>query len=540
MVVQTRFTVDKMNKSATIVAVLQWFFTTVFQIDRVFFTYDAETLTYVFVKILYLLFIIICWNFIFSVYHHIKAGNELYKRGFRIFCVYSAILMFFLLLLWPGTWAWDDGEVLNQIQYYHCYPWQHIITSLYQMVLLQILPFPGGIILLQNLLIAVCVSFIIVKMETSYEIPVLKNQYLDIFIKLLPFLMPPVLMYQFSGYRIGLYVYIELTMLVIWYCRLKDNREWSWRYIILFCVLGAVSFTWRSESIIYLPFVILSIVATAKKVLPLQKKIGVILLIVVLFESIAFAQSQAMGNNDYKLVSILRPLTELVHISDPIADKEELDSLETCLDLDLFYANPEKNGEQLWLMSCIKSGYSNADYERCMRAFIKLCLKYPYTVIHERTKIFIAASGITGGAVTNISSAYNFYDKDTENNIGQAVQANAWISNKPVFFNLRKTMIHILGLQYQGRALPFSRLIWNVMLPLLVILYLLCKSIQLKNCKLLWIVLSVLIKVPIVILSEPAHWFMYFLSFYLIGYFSLIYGILIMLKKVTCQSGSDI
>ena len=82
-------------------------------------------------------------------------------------------------------------------------------------ILLQMLPFPGGFIILQNIIVAICVAFVVTNLENYYDIKEIKNKYVDIFIKTLPFYLPPILMYQFSEYRMGLYIYIELVMLVM-------------------------------------------------------------------------------------------------------------------------------------------------------------------------------------------------------------------------------------------------------------------------------------------------------------------------------------
>lgn len=94
-------------------------------------------------------------------------------------------------------------------------------------MLLQILPFPGGIIFLQNTIISLCVAFSVVKIEKVFGIPAISNPVLDIVIKLLPFLLPPILMYQFSGYRMGIYVYLELVMLVILIGLNKTKSKWG-------------------------------------------------------------------------------------------------------------------------------------------------------------------------------------------------------------------------------------------------------------------------------------------------------------------------
>lgn len=92
------------------------------------------------------------------------------------------------VVLWPGTWSWDDIGCLNVLQWYSDFvAWQHILTGIYMDILLQILPFPGEFIILQNIIVAICVAFVVTNLENYYDIKEIKNKYVDIFIKTLPF-----------------------------------------------------------------------------------------------------------------------------------------------------------------------------------------------------------------------------------------------------------------------------------------------------------------------------------------------------------------
>ena len=214
------------------------------------------------------------WCFGAQVARKVREKNQMYLRGGQFFLVYFSCTMLLLIILWPGTWAWDDLVTLRNIQHYNSFnPWQHILTGLYQDIMLQILPFPGGIILLQNVWISLIVAFSITKIESAFHIRRLKNWILDILLKLIPFFLPPILMYQFSGYRIGLYIYLELAMLVVLVCGAKDKREWKWKYVLLLAFLTVIVAAWRTESIFYVPCVCGAVVLIDDKVLPSTKSI---------------------------------------------------------------------------------------------------------------------------------------------------------------------------------------------------------------------------------------------------------------------------
>ncbi len=202
------------NKIPLTIAIIQWFITTILQLDRLFFTYVHENKYFMATKALYLIFLAVVWCFFFDVHKKIKAENENYKRGIFIFKFYLCIMMVLLLILWPGTWAWDDLNTLIAIARYEGWmPWQHTITGIYQDVMLQILPFPGGIILLQNIIISVCVAFAVTKLEMVFEIKRMRWSFVDGFVKVLPFLMPPVLIFVIEFTDLGeIYVYTSRNM----------------------------------------------------------------------------------------------------------------------------------------------------------------------------------------------------------------------------------------------------------------------------------------------------------------------------------------
>lgn len=269
------------NRIPIMLAMIQWFITTVLQVDRAFFTYDYENIYLVTIKLLYFIFLTVAWCFGFRVYRQVINGNKSYIRGLFIFKFYLCIMAILLLILWPGTWAADDLWILCGIcEYAGWAPWQHIITSIYQDVLLQILPFPGGIILLQNIIIAICVAFFVTRMEQMFAIKRIRINLIDGFVKVCPFLLPPVIMYQFSGYRMGLYIYLELTLIVMLISTIKENKtEWNMSYLFFFCMLCIVVASWRTESFFYVLFASVFTLLANEKVISKKKKLIGILII---------------------------------------------------------------------------------------------------------------------------------------------------------------------------------------------------------------------------------------------------------------------
>ena len=140
------------------------------------------------------------------------------------------------------------------------------------------MPFPGGIILIQNAIVSVCVAYTVAKLEDSFNIKIFISPILDIVFKLLPFFLPPVLLYQFSGYRMGIYVYLELAMLVMILCGKRDEVAWSWKQVILFGFLAVLTACWRTESLFYAIMMPLFLAGLDRKIVSIKKCIFCIMI----------------------------------------------------------------------------------------------------------------------------------------------------------------------------------------------------------------------------------------------------------------------
>ena len=103
--------------------------------------------------------------------------------------------------------------------------------------------------------------------------------------------------------------------------------------------------------------------------------------------------------------------------------------------------------------------------------------------------------------------------------------------NRPLSESVRQKFILFLG----GLREDFSerityRLIWNIILPLGVLVFFWVYLLVRKKWKMLIGVSAVVFRIPIVFLVAPATWTMYYLSFYLTGYLALMLSIVFILQ----------
>ena len=164
-------------------------------------------------------------------------------------------------------------------------------------------------------------------LENTFEnFQIVSNRFFDTLIKLVPFLFPPVLVYQFSGYRIGLYIFLEVLFFVIMITAWKRKEILSAEKLFIFVCLSIIVSTWRTESFIYLPVAALFIFMQKSE--SRKRGLAAIVLLFMGAWGVTTLQSNAMhGSENYKIMSTIRQGTELVRHADQEKDKNDLDIL---------------------------------------------------------------------------------------------------------------------------------------------------------------------------------------------------------------------
>lgn len=540
-------------KIPIIIACLQWGILLAINADSAFFIYirnaqgnvEASSVLLRWVTQL-LAFVLLCviWSSVWFLTAKLRAGDRAYKRWFRFFGIYFGIQMLLMLILWPGTWAWDDIMTLEfSVRCYGIFAWQHVFTSIFQMVALHIFPFPAGIIIIQQLLIAVCVATSLFWMEQSLGLKRLKNGALDIAIKLFPFLMPPVLMYQFSGYRNGPLVYLELLLVVLLLKEIKERKQRCisiWYYVFLVSLLAVVA-EWRSENIIYIAIgVCVFALRNYKKT---YYKISIVVLALALFMAAHQVQKYIMGEDDmYAIASTMRPAVELLRRADSQKDEQEIADMSEVVDKNYVDNHPGMHGELVFGEAGIRDKHiSHQAYQKYMKGLTNLVIKYPGVFLHERVSLFLAAMGIKGDGLqmTNVQHTVHLMDTSYANTHLDFMRNSEWLMVKPFAPELRKSLILALGQQtYDGKESPLFYVFWNGLIPIGFLIVALFYGLRKKNRLLFGLVAVLLIKMFAVILAEPSSWIMYYLSQYMAGYVLLSYWMIMILSRTRIQKGA--
>ena len=84
----------------------------------------------------------------------LRAGDKFARRWVAWTLPYLAVNLVILLIVWPGIWGNDDLAVLYLARTLQPNSWQHFLTSGAFILSLMFAPMPGGVVLVQNLLIS--------------------------------------------------------------------------------------------------------------------------------------------------------------------------------------------------------------------------------------------------------------------------------------------------------------------------------------------------------------------------------------------------
>ncbi len=511
----------KLNKAALILAMVHFFVS--FFTDRLIFTYvllDGSTMKNTLrtietfgVKAVFLLVLVFLWQGIFW------AVKQADRRNVKVAVGYMALMMVLLVLTWPGIWRMDEFGILSSSIQLYPHFWQNYITTVFYVLALMLLPFPAGVIVVQCACISVAVARMVSLCLSGKEE---KNK--KTFVLFLPFLMLPVLDSNLYPIRMSLYAFLEVLLIAELFYLAKDvsvaikRTTGYWCYVT---ILAAVVTIWRTEAIYYLVAypVLLSLAGKGRKYV--KPIICYIILSVILFVPQKIGENLTSGQQ-YELTSVVLPLVPLMQEADRNGDSEDVRLLTVIdqvvnVEVTLRGAKEGKSGINLfWGEPEFQRTYTREQFSEFKSAYYKLVVKYPKVFLRERWMTFLDSSDL-------LENTTELFVKE---GIANYEVFQTYPLSRPLNNKIRTGVIKILELrsaENYSTKLMVTDAIYSA-IPAILILFV--TSIVLL-CKRRWVelvmVLTVLVKVPLVFLTAPSRLFMYYYSVYLFGYCVLFY-----------------
>lgn len=525
----------KLNKKALIAAFVH--FAVSFFTDRLIFNYawlDASnvkqlvrSIETIGVKIVFLIVLIALWQAAFWAVSHVE------RRYLKVAGGYMLFMMVLLLLTWPGIWRMDEFGLLSSSVQLFPHFWQNYITSVFYILSLMLLPFPAGVIIVQCACISVIVARLVKLCTEEYK----GRGGCAWLLLLVPFFMFPVLDSNLYPMRMSLYAFLEVLLIAELFFlakRVAEGREADGgeKPLLLYITLLAVVVTiWRTEAVYYVVAYPLLLLLIGRGRRFLKQIIIYMIAFVILFTPQKIGEKLTSGQQ-YELTSVVLPLVPLVEAADENGDTEDRELLTVIdrvvnVELTLQKAAEGKSGiNMFWGEPGFQREYTAEQFAQFKSAFYRLALKHWQVFLKERWTTFCDSSDLLENTTLLFS----------EEGVPNYEAFREYPLSGPVSDKVRTCVIKILELRSADNydvKLAIADYVYSPIPSILILAFVAILLVLKRKWTMLALVLSLLVKVPLIFLTAPSRLFMYYYSVYLFGYCALFYFICdwIMKKK---------
>jgi|GEM_PF-5014221 len=483
--------------------------------DPFVFTSPSYALNYKYILLKMVSFVIlfVSWNFILFIYKQNKKKNRIWQKKTRIFLIYFSIMMFLLLLTWPGIWKGDEYWIYQSAQNLEIHYWYHYLSNVYYIICLMILPFGAGILIIQLIIISLIITHIL------YDLSTKTSSYYWFY---LLFLLPPIIFHNLYPLRAVLYAYFLLFCLYELYFKIIRRTSISIYSLIAIIILAPILSNWRSEGIIFLPIILLLLFIGLRNKLKIKKIILIFFIIIASSLLLKYPQKKWENNNmDYALTAMLNPLSNMLQYEHLNKFNEVQNDLSSLINLDILkdYADYKEIPAFHSKKEELFNQKNDANFSKFKKAYLKLVVNNPGIFLSVRLKTFLATTGFDHYPGWEWETGA-FSLKKVNNGIIKNFTSSSFL-NRDFGGNNR---IHIIRL-LEGKnpisitsPLPHLYIFWNLVIVLSLLIIWILITILRKDAKMFIIASSILIYFIIIFCTAPAIYFMYYFPVYLVTY----------------------
>lgn len=510
--------------------------------DRLFFHYDRHTPYFFVYKALFLLLAFAVIHGAVTLVCNLRRKDPFTLAWLRWALPYLAVTLIVLVIVWPGCWGSDDLDVLHLARTLEPSSWQHFLTSGAFILSLMFIPLPGGVVLIQTLLIAGVVGCFLAAAETLAVQRMPRAPARGWFALLyIPFLLPPVVLHDMQPFRSTWSTWTELFtlfLLVWWYLR---GRPVGKKQLVVLTLLGILTASWRSENIYYLAAlpVLLAVLAVKKLVRPAGVVLSAVVLVAGTLACNAYS-SHLMGEAWlYQRVALCYQAAALVQDADPEADAEALALIDPIFDVQACRDYSTLHGNQLRdAITRVSGDLTEEDWNNCKKGIVQLALKYPGSLLRERLGVFWNTveqhETESNQKIVFATTVLVYTDPPEAMRDNQKEFLYDSVAACPLNQTLRENFI--MSLSYRTEFLGGLVAVTWLMVPSFLLLAAAIVVLLLRRRWMLFFAAGALAaRIPLVFLTAPDTYFMYYLTPYIAGYAitaaAVVYGILLHQKK---------
>ena len=477
-----------------------------------------RTPLYLAAKCIVLVLLITGWRAVFS-------GIDFRKLRYGL--PYFLIMMALLLVMWPGIWRFDEMQVINWVTTGYAFYWQHWFSSLYFLVCLELIPIPGGILILQNLFIAVIVGSALNRLETIAG----KKWCIAAMIFLL---LPAITDNNLYPIRSTPAAYLELYVIFTLAASIYAREELTRRRVAVLAFATGIAAAWRPENLVYIVLVPLILLLIRK--VSFKRAILFLVITAIIFAGINRIQNRGLergqsehGYRDkerYTLSGIMWPLGELIKTDFKSDDPEkDLETIDKVLSVEMIRESDAHDAYWYGGLGEI----TEENLAAVEKVYIKLILYNLPKFMGERLRFFLKTNGI--GEDPDLFTMYSAHLFDPDYTELEQVNPEAaefysafkerYALVRPPSITIRRLLVSTLEgkrvTDYASSSLGFLWLFYDAIPILAALLILMILHAVRKDWKPFLLGLPVFAKTALVIATAPATGFMYYFSAYLSG-----------------------
>lgn len=483
---------------------------------------------YILGKLIFFILLLFIWN---------KLIFKINLIQIRLSMIYFTIMFAIMLIIWPGIWRWDEMITLGSLTDGFLYHWQHWLSGFYYYICLQFIPCPGGVVLVQLLLISLIIGNSINKL---YECLHTKWVYL----MFVPLFFPAVIDNNFYPIRSSICTYIEFYLIFeLIFIKIK-NKEINILKFFQLGIITAIAASFRTENIIYIIFIPIVILLIKK-----QNIIKFIcffitsiffLFIVIRYQNVGLSQAVEKKDDNiwisakemYELSGFIVPFGNLISLDFNSNDsKQDLEIIDQCISVEMIQ---EQGGLYAFWNGGVKS-LTKKELSDLKKIYIKLIFYNMRDFIKERVEFFLLTNGFDTSISTTLYASdciYDDYEILLEYGVADMYQEfrERYLFNRPISASNRKQVINLLEGSSYNSKIPF--IFYNTLWIIILLFFIGIIEVIRKNIFFCSLIVVIYTKCFIVFLAAPATLFMYYFSTWLIGGMLISFWIIINRNKI--------
>ena len=524
-------------KIPTALAFAYWLFINIVYVDGYFYG-KSSLFTTAFFKSMALIAVVAFANFIAAQIRRAKV-DQLHRSFLKRSLLYFGIMFVFLLLVWPGIYVHDDIGVFSKATMLIMDPWQHFLSSIHMITAIMLLPIASAPVIFQCLFASLIVGYISTYAPTVLVKGIKKQKKLTIALFVV-FLLPPVILHVLCGYRMSIYQYFEIFILLYLYVHYKKAEKINTLKMVYLLFLMILLCSWRSEGIYYLVGLPVLFYIIRKPLFTMRQIAIYSLILVVATLGISKINNRLIGNDRYSLGALMVPISGIIDGAIESNDEKTLAIYDKAFNVQCIKENSIAKMPERIFWDCSRSD-DNEVISLTTKTTIKLAPKYLGSIIEKYSDVLCDAflgikcgvynTGQTGA--TFIADWSNYFFPSQAEEVGSAFFHRVDIPlNKPVNSRVRHAIVNFLAgrmpnsefnSQYLLRkyelpsyAIPvYYQLFYSLIIPTVAIVAAFIIAIRRKKWVLLWIIVLIAGRAVIVSATGMASYLMYFMPFYL-------------------------